>query len=103
MSRLPFDLADASSDHAWQQLKAFLGDRIEDGVSGILVDGHDPASYARVLAGLFTSPGLRARLAHGAVQHASRFGWGLTVDRLLTVYAGAMSTSLVPPSYTRAG
>jgi hypothetical protein len=34
MSRLPFDLADASSDHAWQQLKAFLGDRIEDGLSG---------------------------------------------------------------------
>jgi D-inositol-3-phosphate glycosyltransferase len=77
---------------------------VQDGVSGILVDGHDPASYARVLAGLFASPGLRARLAHGAVQHASRFGWGLTVDRLLTVYAGAMSASLAAsPSYTRAG
>src|SRR5215472_11558274 len=75
---------------------------VHDGVSGILVDGHDPASYARVLGELFASPGLRARLAHGAVKHASRFGWGITVDRLLTVYAGAMSTSLAPGSYTRA-
>jgi D-inositol-3-phosphate glycosyltransferase len=76
---------------------------VQDGVSGILVDGHDPASYARALGELFASPGLRARLAHGAVKHASRFGWGLTVDRLLTVYAGAMSTSLAPESYTHAG
>jgi D-inositol-3-phosphate glycosyltransferase len=76
---------------------------VQDGVSGILVDGHDPASYARVLGELFASPGLRARLAHGAVKHASRFGWGITVDRLLTVYAGAMSTSLDRGSYTRAG
>jgi hypothetical protein len=25
------------------------------------------------------------------VEHASRFGWSSTVDRLLTVYSGAMS------------
>ena len=65
---------------------------VQDGVSGILVDGHDPASYARALGELFASPGLRDRLARGAVEHASRFGWGVTVDRLLTVYAGAMSS-----------
>jgi hypothetical protein len=35
------------------------------------------------------------------VEHASRFGWGVTVDRLLTVYAGAISTSVAPGSYTR--
>jgi hypothetical protein len=37
------------------------------------------------------------------VAHASRFGWGVTVDRLLTVYAGAMSTSLAPQSFTPTG
>jgi len=74
---------------------------VQDGVSGILVNGHDPASYARALGGLFASPGLRDRLARGAVEHASRFGWGVTVDRLLKVYAGAISTSLAPGSYTR--
>jgi len=76
---------------------------VQDGESGILVSGHDPASYARALGELFASPGLRARLARGAVEHASRFGWGVTVDRLLTVYAGAISTSLAPGSYTRTG
>jgi D-inositol-3-phosphate glycosyltransferase len=76
---------------------------VQDGVSGILIDGHDPVSYARALGELFASPGLRARLARGAVEHASRFGWGVTVDRLLTVYAGAMSASLAPGSYTRTG
>ena len=75
---------------------------VQDGVSGVLIDGHDPASYAHALRDLFTSPGLRATLARGAVAHASRFGWGMTVDRLLTVYAGAMSTPLAPQSFSPA-
>jgi D-inositol-3-phosphate glycosyltransferase len=76
---------------------------VQDGVSGVLIDGHDPALYARALRELFGSPALRARLAEGAVEHASRFGWGSTVERLLTVYSGAMSTALPAGSYTRAG
>ena len=76
---------------------------VQDGVSGILIEGHDPARYAHALRELFESPGLRARLAQGAVEHASRFGWGSTVERLLTVYSGAMSTALPSGSYTRAG
>jgi D-inositol-3-phosphate glycosyltransferase len=76
---------------------------VQDGVSGILVTGHDPARYARALGELFAAPRLRDRLARGAVAHASRFGWGVTVDRLLTVYAGAMSASLAPESYPRTG
>jgi D-inositol-3-phosphate glycosyltransferase len=75
---------------------------VQDGMSGILVDGHDPAAYARVLASVFASPGKRARLSAGAVQHASRFGWGVTVDRLLAVYAGAMNAPLAEQSYSRA-
>ena len=64
---------------------------VQDGVSGVLVEGHDPARYADALRRLFASPALRARLSAGAVDHASRFGWGTTVDRLLSVYRGAMS------------
>ncbi len=74
---------------------------VQDGGSGILIDGHDPAHYARALRDLFASPGRRAALARGAIANASRFGWGVTVDRLLTVYAGAMSTSLAQPSFSR--
>ena len=75
---------------------------VQDGVSGILVDGHDPAAYARVLASVFASPSEHARLSAGAVRHASRFGWGVTVDRLLSVYAGAMNAPLAEQSYSRA-
>jgi len=64
---------------------------VRDGFSGILVDSRDPARYARVVADLIARPGTLARLALGAREHASRFGWGVTVDRLLNLYAGAMS------------
>jgi hypothetical protein len=41
------------------------------------------------------------------VAHASRFGWSRTVDRLMSVYAGAMTSVPVheggaPASFTRA-
>ena len=36
-------------------------------------------------------PATLARLARGARGHASRFGWSVTVDRLLNLYAGAMA------------
>jgi D-inositol-3-phosphate glycosyltransferase len=75
---------------------------VQDGVSGILVEGHDPAAYARVLASLFASPRRRERLSAGAVTHASRFGWGVTVDQLLAVYAGVMNAPLAEQSYSRA-
>jgi len=65
---------------------------VRDGVSGILVDGHDPASYARAVRELLTKPAKLARLSAGAREHASTFGWGATVDALLGVYTGAMST-----------
>jgi D-inositol-3-phosphate glycosyltransferase len=66
---------------------------VQDGVSGVLVEGHDPAAYARVLRDLIVAPELRERLSRGAVAHASRFGWNGTVDRLMAVYAGAMSNA----------
>ena len=64
---------------------------VADGVSGVLVDSRDPARYARVIAGLIAQPATLARLARGARGHASRFGWSVTVDRLLNLYAGAMA------------
>jgi D-inositol-3-phosphate glycosyltransferase len=66
---------------------------VQDGVSGVLVEGHDPADYARALRDLITDPDRRERLSRGAVAHASRFGWNGTVDRLMAVYSGAMSTA----------
>jgi len=64
---------------------------VQDGLSGVLVDGHDPARYASAIAELIASSGRLARLARGARKHASGFGWASTVDRLLAVYGDAMS------------
>lgn len=66
---------------------------VADGVSGALVPGHDPRDYAATIAGLIRRPELRAALARGAVRHASGFGWEVTVDRVLEVYADAVAAS----------
>ena len=76
---------------------------VRHGVSGVLVEGHHPAGYARALRELFASPGLRARLAGGAVRHAARFGWSATVDHLLAVYSGAMADAAAREPVTPAG
>ena len=69
---------------------------VRDGVSGLLVEGHDPATYAEALAGLIGDPARRAWLARGAVVHAGRFGWSNTATGLLDVYAGALRERELP-------
>lgn len=64
---------------------------VRDGVSGVLVDGHCPSDWAKVLGGLLGSHTWRLRLAEGAVAHASDFSWDHTASRLLEVYAEAMT------------
>jgi D-inositol-3-phosphate glycosyltransferase len=64
---------------------------VRHGVSGVLVDSRDPAAYARAASGLIAAPQTLARLSAGARAHASRFGWSVTVDRLLELYSGVMT------------
>jgi D-inositol-3-phosphate glycosyltransferase len=64
---------------------------VHDGISGVLIPSHDPATYARVIWDLVGYPARLARLSRGARKHASGFGWSQTVDRLLAVYGDAMS------------
>ncbi len=49
---------------------------VRDGVSGALVDGHDPTDWARVVGGLLDAPARRAELAAGALDACS----GLLVE-----------------------
>lgn len=63
---------------------------VRDGYSGVLVNSHDPAEWARVIGHLVSSPRRLRELSAGALRHASVFGWSATVDRLATVYTGAM-------------
>ena len=76
---------------------------VQDGISGVLVDGHDPVTYARVLRDLLSAPARLGQLARGAVAHASRFGWSRTVDRLLDAYSEAMTAPQRAGCATRAG
>ncbi|MFI7617198.1 D-inositol-3-phosphate glycosyltransferase [Nonomuraea terrae] len=64
---------------------------VRDGVSGILVDGHDPAVWARVLRRFVVAPRWRDELSRGAREHAAAFGWQATAARLVDVYAGAVA------------
>ena len=64
---------------------------VRDGVSGVLVDGHDPTDWARVLHALLVAPGRRAELARGAVSHARNFSWSRTASGLLAVYREAVA------------
>jgi D-inositol-3-phosphate glycosyltransferase len=59
---------------------------VNDGISGILVDSHDPAEWAGVLEALLADPDLRAQLAAGAAEHAANFSWDRTARGLLAVY-----------------
>ena len=64
---------------------------VDHGVSGVLVDGHEPERWSRVLGELLTAPGWRAELAAAAAQHASQFSWSRTASGLLAVYREALT------------
>jgi D-inositol-3-phosphate glycosyltransferase len=64
---------------------------VRDGYSGVLVDGHDPEVWARVLSELLASPGRLSRLSAGAREHAAAFNWPATAERLVGVYTEAMN------------
>jgi D-inositol-3-phosphate glycosyltransferase len=64
---------------------------VTHGVSGVLVDGHDPGDWATVLADLLLAPARRLQLSIGAVRHAADFSWDRTADGLLRVYREAVT------------
>jgi D-inositol-3-phosphate glycosyltransferase len=59
---------------------------VRDGVSGLLVEGHDPEDYARAMARVIDAPALRAQMSTGALRQAGQFAWERTADRTLEVY-----------------
>jgi len=64
---------------------------ISDGISGSLVDGHDPKAWSAVISRLIAEPQRRLLLSMGAVEHASHFGWDATARGILDVYDWALS------------
>lgn len=64
---------------------------VSDGISGSLVDGHDPKAWSAVISRLLAEPARRLLLSMGAVEHASHFGWENTARKTLDVYDWALS------------
>ncbi|MFC0030916.1 D-inositol-3-phosphate glycosyltransferase [Micromonospora chaiyaphumensis] len=64
---------------------------VRDGVSGVLIDGHDPVDWARTLARLLPDRLRRAALGRGAQRHARDFSWHRTVSGLLAIYGEAIA------------
>jgi D-inositol-3-phosphate glycosyltransferase len=64
---------------------------VTDGVSGVLVPGHDPDDYAQVFLDLLAQPERRAALGRGARAHAARFSWEKTAEGLRGVYEAALA------------
>jgi D-inositol-3-phosphate glycosyltransferase len=62
---------------------------VRDGVTGLLVDGHDPADYARAMSRLVEAPAYRDRLGSAAALHARGFAWERTAELTLDVYRKA--------------
>lgn len=66
---------------------------VKNGVSGVLVNGHDPRHWANVIGETLMDSDLTARLSNGAVTHAAQFGWEATADRLFQVYLEAIDSA----------
>jgi D-inositol-3-phosphate glycosyltransferase len=61
---------------------------VRDGVSGLLVSGHDAQSWATALTRAVQT---RAVLSRGALAHAAEFSWSSTADGLLDIYRDALA------------
>ena len=64
---------------------------VADGISGVLVDGHDPKAWSSVIARLLQEPQRRVLLSMGAIEHASHFGWDTTTRGTLDIYDQAIT------------
>ena len=64
---------------------------VADGISGVLVDGHDPKAWSSVIARLLQEPQRRVLLSMGAIEHASHFGWDATARGTLDIYDQVIS------------
>ncbi|TFV63612.1 glycosyltransferase, partial [Blastococcus sp. CT_GayMR20] len=59
---------------------------VRNGVSGVLVDGHDPRDYATAVRSVLAR---RELLSAGARRHAALFSWDRTADALVSAYTSA--------------
>jgi D-inositol-3-phosphate glycosyltransferase len=72
---------------------------VSDGISGSLVDGHDPKAWSAVISRLIVEPQRRLLLSMGAIEHASHFGWENSARKTLDVYDLIISRNKTKSKY----
>lgn len=65
---------------------------VADNKSGLLVNGHDPRTWAQALEQVSLNNQELIRLKLGAREHANNFSWDRTVEGLINVYQKALVT-----------
>ncbi len=60
---------------------------VDDGSTGRLVEGRDPADYARAVAAILADDSLRRSMSVAAVERARRYTWGFAAARLRRLYS----------------
>jgi D-inositol-3-phosphate glycosyltransferase len=65
---------------------------VGDQQTGLLVAGHEPASWADALSAVLDHPEEMVRMGANAAAHASRFSWDNTAAATLRAYALALDT-----------
>jgi D-inositol-3-phosphate glycosyltransferase len=59
---------------------------VEDGVTGHLVEGHDPGDHAERILSLLRDPVANRRMGEAGVARSLRFSWEATAGGMLSVY-----------------
>lgn len=64
---------------------------VQDGESGVLIDGWDPRAHARALVDLLEDPARLELMSKQALEWAERFSWENTASRFLELYSGVVA------------
>lgn len=59
---------------------------VDEGTTGLLVDGHDPQEWARVLGQLLFDDARRIRMGEDAPAHAAGFSWAASAEATAELY-----------------
>ena len=69
-----------------------LVDSVRDGLTGVLVPGHDEHAWAAAIERMLRDPALRSRMARASVDHARARSWQNTAARVAAVYRRAIGS-----------
>ncbi len=59
---------------------------VADGITGFLVEGHDPADHADRLRAVLNDGRMARRMGRAGVEQSLRFSWDATASEILSVY-----------------